>query len=87
MHTFALYYFGKATQIRPFDPRMWCAMADAYEKLSLIDDAIRCFRRAEAYDDREGVAIAKLAKLYAAANEMKKVLYPFYAIFKDPFIS
>ncbi|KMS64828.1 hypothetical protein BVRB_042250, partial [Beta vulgaris subsp. vulgaris] len=46
-----------------------------YEKLDLIDDAIRCFRRAEANDDREGVAVAKLAKLYAAANETKKAVH------------
>jgi len=74
MHTFALYYFGKATHVRPFDPRMWCAMGDAYDKLELVDDAIRCFKRAEANDDREGVAIIKLAKLYSAAGQPKNVL-------------
>lgn len=54
MHTYSLYYFGKAVHVRPFDPRMWCALANSYERLEMIDDAIRCCKRAESCNDREG---------------------------------
>lgn len=81
MYTYSLYYFRKGTTLRPFDSRMWIAMAETYERLSRIEDAIKCYLRAEGNKDPEGSALSKLAKLYnklgdrkEAAKYFKKVL-------------
>lgn len=41
---------------------MWCAMGQCYEheQMGLNDAAIRCYRRALANGDREGIALHKL---------------------------
>jgi hypothetical protein len=41
---------------------MWCAMGQCYEheQLGLNDAAIRCYRRALANGEREGIALHKL---------------------------
>ena len=44
--------------------RMWCAMAESYEKLERVEDAIKCYLRAEGNQDREGIALTRLARLY-----------------------
>eukprot|EP00808_Paulinella_micropora_P028973 g4442.t1 len=66
MNTYSLYYFRKATELRPYDSRMWCAMAECYERLTppRLEDAINCYLRAEGNNDREGIALGKLANLY-----------------------
>lgn len=71
MHNYSLYYFRKATKLRPYDPRMWCAMAESYERLGRIEDAIKCYLRAEGNQDREGIALNKLAKLYKKMEDHK----------------
>jgi anaphase-promoting complex subunit 8 len=77
MHTYSLYYFRKATNLRPYDPRMWCAMADAYERLHRIEDAIKCYLRAEGNRDQMGIALSKLAKLYAQRGDKAKAAHYF----------
>eukprot|EP00250_Pteridium_aquilinum_P025082 c3012_g1_i1 orf=380-2110(+) len=66
MPYYALYYYRKATQLRPHDARMWCAMGQCYENenLGMHMAAIRCYRRAVSSNDREGIALHKLAKLH-----------------------
>ncbi|GBG64532.1 hypothetical protein CBR_g45228 [Chara braunii] len=66
MPYYALYYYRRATQLRPHDPRMWCAMGQCYENEQLLmhDAAIRCYKRAVSNNDREGIALLKLAKLH-----------------------
>jgi anaphase-promoting complex subunit 8 len=42
MPYYALYYYRRATQLRPGDARMWCAMGQCYEHEQLgMDDAVR----------------------------------------------
>jgi anaphase-promoting complex subunit 8 len=65
MHSHSLFYFSKAAALRPYDPRLWCALAESFEKLDRIDDAIKCYLRAEGNQDREGIALLRLAKLHA----------------------
>jgi anaphase-promoting complex subunit 8 len=66
MPYYALYYYRRATQLRPNDARMWCAMGQCYEneQLQMHASAIRCYRRAVSNNDREGIALHKLAKLH-----------------------
>lgn len=64
MPMYTLYYYQKATALRPRDARMWCAVGQTFEELRKWDDATRCYERAVGCDDREGLALAKLASLY-----------------------
>jgi len=71
MPHYALYYYRRAAQLRPQDPRMWCAMGQCYENdhLDMKEAAIRCYNRAVENNDREGIALSKLAKLHANRGE------------------
>jgi anaphase-promoting complex subunit 8 len=76
MPKYALYYYRKASTLRPYDPRMWCALGQCYESLRyyevfgwggggfIAQDAIKCYLRAVDNNDRENVALKKLALLY-----------------------
>ncbi|TFJ88739.1 hypothetical protein NSK_000308 [Nannochloropsis salina CCMP1776] len=64
MYLYAIYYYRKAATLRPFDARMWCALGVCYEQLDRRNEAIKCYERAVCNNDREGIATAKLARLY-----------------------
>ena len=51
---------------------MWCAIAGCYEAINRIEEAIKCYERAESNKDREGIALFKLAKLYEEQGEQHK---------------
>ena len=52
MPFYALHYYRKTTVLRPYDARMWRAMADCYTALERSDDAIKCLERAVCHVDR-----------------------------------
>jgi tetratricopeptide (TPR) repeat protein len=54
MPFYALYYFRKTTVLRPYDARMWCALASCYDALGRADDAIKCYERAACHVDKYG---------------------------------
>jgi anaphase-promoting complex subunit 8 len=77
MNSYSLYYFRRASSIKPTDPRMWCAIGENLEKLAMegqeqqrLEEAIRCYLRAEAHEDVEGVALNKLAQLYRRKGQL-----------------
>jgi anaphase-promoting complex subunit 8 len=74
---YALHYYGRAAALRPGDARMWCAIGQCYEseQLGCADAAVRCYRRALANDDREGIALAKLAKLHANMGQREEAAH------------
>lgn len=49
-----------AAQLRPHDARMWVAMGQCYEheQLGMDEAATRCYQRAQASGDREGVCLS-----------------------------
>ena len=53
--------------------RMWCAMGQCYESEQLLMTvaAIRCYQRAVTWNDMEGIALAKLAKLHRESGNQK----------------
>lgn len=63
---YALHYYGRAAALRPGDARMWCAIGQCYEsrQLDRADAALRCYRRALANEEAEGIALSRLAKLH-----------------------
>ena len=69
MPYYALFYYRKSTALRPYDARMWCAMAGCYEQLGRAEEAIKCYLRARKTGDREGIAPMKLARLYRDRGE------------------
>ena len=77
MPYYALYYYQQAVKLRPNDPRMWCAMGQCYEsdQLRMFTSAIRCYQRAVANNEREGLALSKLATLHREKNEKAAAHY------------
>eukprot|EP01104_Vermistella_antarctica_P020244 TRINITY_DN858_c0_g1_i1.p1 TRINITY_DN858_c0_g1~~TRINITY_DN858_c0_g1_i1.p1 ORF type:complete len:606 (+),score=101.61 TRINITY_DN858_c0_g1_i1:150-1967(+) len=71
LYLYAMFYYRKATGLRPYDARMWCAMAGCYEHLKRTDDAIKCYQRAVANGDREGIALNKLAVLHRELGDSR----------------
>ena len=51
MPYYALFYYRKATGLRPYDSRMWCAMAGCYKGLQRMKEAIQCYQVAAALGD------------------------------------
>ncbi|KAF4374956.1 hypothetical protein G4B88_004707, partial [Cannabis sativa] len=66
MHYYALHYFKKSVFLQPNDSRLWIAMARCYEtdQLRMLDEAIKCYKRAVNGNDREAIALRQLAKLH-----------------------
>ncbi|CAI7812339.1 unnamed protein product [Closterium sp. NIES-54] len=77
MPYYALYYYRKAASLRPHDSRMWCAMGQCYEaqQLQQPEAAIRCYRRAVASNESEGLALHKLSKLYEGLGQMRQAAH------------
>lgn len=64
-YNYALYYYRQALQLRPLDSRVWIALANCFLFLNRRPESIRCFERAFVYGDAEGLALPRLARLYA----------------------
>eukprot|EP01091_Cochliopodium_minus_P015716 TRINITY_DN5679_c0_g1_i1.p1 TRINITY_DN5679_c0_g1~~TRINITY_DN5679_c0_g1_i1.p1 ORF type:complete len:638 (+),score=185.16 TRINITY_DN5679_c0_g1_i1:84-1997(+) len=75
MPSYAIHYYNKATQLRPFDSRMHIATATCYESLNKKQHAIRCYLKAESNNDREGIALNKIASLYSELGEEDTAAY------------
>lgn len=66
MPFYALHYFKKSVYLQPNDSRLWIAMAQCFEteQLHMLEDAIKCYKRAADCNDREAIALHQLAKLH-----------------------
>ncbi|XP_073317710.1 anaphase-promoting complex subunit 8-like [Primulina huaijiensis] len=66
MPFYALHYFKKSVFLQPNDSRLWIAMAQCYEteQLHMLEEAIKCYKRAANCNDREAIALHQLAKLH-----------------------
>ena len=47
MYAYAAHYFARVCRMRPFDSRMWCAMADCEQKMGNAEGAVKAYERAE----------------------------------------
>ena len=63
-YRYALYYYKKATSLRPLDARMWTAVGSCLIRLGAKQEAKAVLERAVACVDSEGVATRELARLY-----------------------
>ncbi|KAL6005085.1 anaphase-promoting complex component apc8 [Asimina triloba] len=77
MPFYALYYFRRAAYLQPTDARIWNAMAQCYqsEQLRMLEEAIKCYKRAATCDDREGIALHQLAKLHSELGRPEQAAF------------
>ncbi|KAK9104736.1 hypothetical protein Scep_021580 [Stephania cephalantha] len=77
MPYYALYYFRKSVYLQPNDSRLWIAMAQCYEteQLHMLEDAIKCYKRAANCNDREAIALPRLAKLHSELGRLEEAAY------------
>jgi len=64
LHFYALFYYRRAMTLRPEDARMWCAMAQCFDFMHRKVEALKCYAKAHRCDDRERMALPRLARLY-----------------------
>ncbi|KAL8118281.1 anaphase-promoting complex subunit 8 [Apium graveolens] len=77
MPFYALHYFRKSVFLQPNDSRLWIAMAQCYEteQLNMIEEAIKCYRRAANCNDREAIALHQLAKLHKELGRFEEAAF------------
>nr|KYP68140.1 Cell division cycle protein 23 isogeny [Cajanus cajan] len=77
MPFYALHYFKKSAFLQPNDSRLWIAMAQCYEtdQLHMLDEAIKCYRRAANCNDREAIALHQLAKLHSELGHPEEAAF------------
>lgn len=77
MPYYALHYFKKSVNLQPSDSRLWIAMAQCYEteQLRMLEEAIKCYRRAAHCNDREAIALHRLAKLHSELGQSKEAAF------------
>jgi len=46
MHLYALFYYQRAASLRPYDPKMWQAVASCYDKVGRPGQSIKAYKRA-----------------------------------------
>ena len=59
-----LYWVFSLASRRPNDSRMIVALGEAYRKLYRLQEAKKCFWKAQVLGDMEGIALVKLAKYF-----------------------
>lgn len=75
LHGYCVYYYARAAQLKPDDSRMLVSLAEAYEKMDKIPNALKCYYKAHSTGDIEGMALFKLAKyvfIFKIHNEINK---------------
>ncbi|AEE78373.1 cell division cycle protein 23 homolog [Arabidopsis thaliana] len=79
MPFYALHYFRKSIFFLPNDSRLWIAMAKCYqtEQLYMLEEAIKCYKRAVNCTDTEGIALNQLAKLHQKLGRNEEAAYYF----------
>ncbi|KAK9203068.1 hypothetical protein WN943_013322 [Citrus x changshan-huyou] len=77
MPLYALHYFRKSVFLQPNDSRLWIAMAQCYEteQLHMLEEAIKCYRRAANCNDSEAIALNQLAKLHHALGRDEEAAF------------
>ncbi|KAL2492860.1 Anaphase-promoting complex subunit 8 [Abeliophyllum distichum] len=79
MPFYALHYFKKSVFLQPNDSRLWIAMAQCYEteQLHMLEEAIKCYKRAANCNDREAIALHHLAKLHCKLGHTEEAAFYF----------
>ncbi|CAI0549577.1 unnamed protein product, partial [Linum tenue] len=77
MPFYALHYFKKSVFLQANDARLWIAMAQCYEteQLQMLEEAIKCYKRAASCGDKEAIALQQLAKLHRELGRFEEAAF------------
>ncbi|OMO85780.1 Tetratricopeptide TPR-1 [Corchorus olitorius] len=77
MPHYALHYFRKSVFFQPIDSRLWIAMGQCYEseQLHMLEEAIKCYKRAANSNDAEAIAMHRLAKLHIELGQPEEAAF------------
>lgn len=77
MPYYALHYLKKSVYLQPNDSRLWIAMGQCYEheELNMLEDAIKCYRKAANCNDNEAIALYHLAKVHLRLGRAEEAAY------------
>ena len=77
MPFYALHYFKKSVFLQPNDSRLWIAMAQCYksEELHMLEEVIKCYKRAVNCNDGEAIALHQLAKLHRELGRFEEAAF------------
>jgi anaphase-promoting complex subunit 8 len=73
----ALHYFKESVFYQPNDSRLSIAMAQCYEndQIHMLDEAIKCYRRASNCNDGEATAMHQLGKLHSELGHHEEAAF------------
>jgi len=73
----ALYYFKESVFYQPNDSRLSIAMAQCYEndQIHMLDEAIKCYRRASNCNDGEAIDMHQLGKLHSELGHHEEAAF------------
>ncbi|RHN40600.1 putative tetratricopeptide-like helical domain-containing protein [Medicago truncatula] len=73
----ALHYFKESVFYQPNDSRLYIAMAQCYEndQIHMLDEAIKCYRRASNCNDGEAIAMHQLGKLHSELGHHEEAAF------------
>ena len=80
---FALYYSDRACKLRPYDPRMWCSLAQCFEFVGEAESAIRAYSRAFSNDPKNVPATKALARLFSEKSRNVRAAAFFQSIYVE----
>ena len=80
---YSLYYYQKATSLRPFDFRIWSALGSNYELIGRYLESIKCIKRGLiGVDPSEACRpIYSLGRLYEKINNKETSSYYYKMLF------
>lgn len=77
MPFYAIHYLRKSVFFQPTDSRLWIAMAHCYEseQLRMLEEAVKCYKRAANCNDSEAIALHQLAKLHCELGRHEEAAF------------
>lgn len=80
----AIYYYQKATDLRPYDARMWRALANCYQTLQQDDEARDCYKRAAACDKTgKNLAMVQLGRIFEKMGRMSVAIDYYHTVWEQ----
>lgn len=80
----AIYYYQKATDLRPYDARMWRALANCYQTLQQDDEARDCYKRAAACDKTgKNLAMIQLGRIFEKMGRMSVAIDYYHTVWEQ----
>lgn len=80
----AIYYYQKATDLRPNDGRMWRALANCYAGLQQDDETRDCYKRAAACDRAgKNLAMIQLGRIFEKMGRISVAIDYYHTVWEQ----